>query len=161
MRVGSLLPRTIDGCSNGTPTHVSQVGQACSFSGGKVCDATGACVACLQPSDCPAPANAPCVVATCSADHHCGTANAPPTTEWKFGVLAIDLAGSPKNTIVATNGVGVISTPDGPTLGYANARIVRLGTECRLVLQANDPTDIAAREELLRVLKSIPKACAA
>ena len=89
------------------------------------------------------------------------TDNAPPKTEWKFGVLAIDLAGSQKNTIVATKGVGLITTPDGPTLGYANARIVRLGTECRLVLQANDPTDIASREELLRLLKSIPKACAA
>jgi hypothetical protein len=74
-------PCTIDGCSNGTPTHVSQVGHACSFSGGKVCDSIGACVECLQPSDCGTPANAPCVVATCSADHHCGTANAPPTTD--------------------------------------------------------------------------------
>lgn len=87
--------------------------------------------------------------------------NAPPKTEWKFGVLAIDLAGSQKNTIVAINGVGLITTPDGPTLGYANAKFVRLGNECRLVIQANDPADIARREELLRVLKSIPKACAA
>lgn len=89
------------------------------------------------------------------------TDNAPPKTEWKFGVLAIDVAGSQKNTIVATKGVGVIATPDGPTLGYANARFVRLGTECRLVIQTNNAADIAAREELLRVLKSIPKACAA
>src|SRR5262252_6045556 len=89
------------------------------------------------------------------------TDNAPPKTEWKFGVLAIDLANSPKNTIVATKGVGLVTTPDGPTLGYANAKIVRLGTECRLVIQTNDATELASREELLRVLKSIPKACAA
>jgi hypothetical protein len=87
--------------------------------------------------------------------------DAPPKTEWKFGVLAIDLAGSPKNTIVATRGVGLITTPDGPTLGYANARFVRLGSECRLVIQTSDAADIASRQELLRVLKSIPKACAA
>jgi hypothetical protein len=87
--------------------------------------------------------------------------NAPPRTEWKFGVLAIELAGSPKNTIVATKGVGLITTADGPTFGYANAKVVRLGTECRLVVQTNEPTDIAGREELLRVLRSIPKACAA
>lgn len=87
--------------------------------------------------------------------------NAPPKTEWKFGVLAIDLAGSQKNTIVATKGVGLVTTPDGPTLGYANARFVRIGDECRIVIQANDAADLASRSELLRVLKSIPKACAA
>jgi hypothetical protein len=89
------------------------------------------------------------------------TDNAPPKTEWKFGVLAIDVAGSQKNTIVATKGVGLITTPDGPTLGYADARFVRIGDECRLVIQTRDAEVIASHQELLRVLKSIPKACAA
>ena len=85
----------------------------------------------------------------------------PPKTEWKFGVLAIDIAGSQKNTIVATKGIGLITTPDGPTLGYADARFVRIGDECRLVIQTRDADVIASHEELRRVLKSIPKACAA
>src|SRR2546423_12588565 len=76
--------------------------------------------------------------------------NAPPKTEWKFGVLAIDLAGSQKNTIVTTKGVGLITTPDGPTLGYANSRFVRMGTECRIVIQTTNAADIASRQELLR-----------
>src|SRR5712692_9885767 len=50
----------------------------------------------------------------------------PPKSEWKFGVLAIDVAGSSKNTIVSSSGVGVISTPSGTTLGYSNARIIRI-----------------------------------
>lgn len=89
------------------------------------------------------------------------TDNAQPKTEWKFGVLAIDLAGSQNNTIVATEGVGLITTPDGPTLGYAKAKYVRMGEECRLVIQTGDPAEISGHEELLRVLKSIPKACGA
>ena len=87
--------------------------------------------------------------------------NGPPKTEWKFGVLAIDVGDSKKNTIVATKGVGLITTPDGPTLGYANAKFVRIGEECRLVVQTTDADVIASHQELLRVLKSIPKACAA
>src|SRR5260370_682678 len=55
-------------------------GTACSFGGGNICDGTGSCVECVQPSDCGTPSNSPCVIATCSVDHHCGTANAPPTT---------------------------------------------------------------------------------
>jgi hypothetical protein len=87
--------------------------------------------------------------------------NGPPKTEWKFGVLAIDVAGSEKNTIIATKGVGLITTPDGPTLGYADAKFVRIGDECRLVIQTSDANVIASHAELLRVLKTIPKACAA
>src|SRR3954452_15159690 len=59
---------------------------------------------------------------------------APPQTEWKFGVLAIDLGGSSKSTIVQSTGVGVISTPAGATLGYSNARIVSIGDECLIVI---------------------------
>src|SRR5262249_31074685 len=43
------------------------------------------CVQCLVPSDCPNPAGFPCVVATCTAQHTCGTANAPATTTCSFG----------------------------------------------------------------------------
>src|SRR5215211_6053988 len=62
----------------------------------------------------------------------------PPQTEWKFGVLAIDLVGSTENTIVQSTGVGLVSTPSGVTLGYSNARIVRIGDECRVVIAIKD-----------------------
>lgn len=42
---------------------------------------------------------------------------APPQTEWKFGVLAIDLVGSSKNTIVQSDGWGLVSTPLRGDLG--------------------------------------------
>src|SRR5689334_20696268 len=62
----------------------------------------------------------------------------PPKEEWKFGVLAIDLAPSAKNTIASVKGFGLVSNPSGMTLGYADARIVRLGNECRLVISMKD-----------------------
>lgn len=86
---------------------------------------------------------------------------AAPRSEWKFGVLAIDVPTSDQNTIVSTKGIGLISTPSGATLGYSNARIVRMGNECRVVISAKDAETINNNEELLRLLKSIPKACAA
>ena len=85
----------------------------------------------------------------------------PPHTEWKFGVLAIDLAGSSKNTIVQATGVGLVSTPSGATLGYANARIVRIGDECRVVIATKDLEAISKDKKLLRLLRSTHKACAA
>jgi hypothetical protein len=44
-------PCTVDGCSNGTPTHVSQMGMMCGTNG--VCNANGDCVGCNVPEDCP------------------------------------------------------------------------------------------------------------
>jgi len=85
----------------------------------------------------------------------------PPRSEWKFGVVAIDLAESSKNTIVHTTGVGLISTPAGATLGYGNAKIVRIGDECRVVITANDLGAMSKDRELQRLLKSAHKACAA
>ncbi|HEV7878476.1 hypothetical protein [Bradyrhizobium sp.] len=87
--------------------------------------------------------------------------NAPPQTEWKFGVLAIDLAGSSKNTIVQSTGVGVISTPSSATLGYSNARIVSIGDECRIVITTQDIEAISKDRELARLLRKTHKACAA
>ena len=86
---------------------------------------------------------------------------APPQTEWKFGVLAIDLVGSSKNTIVQSDGWGLVSTPSGATLGYANSRIVRIGDECRIVITTQDLDAIAKDRELARRLKATHKACAA
>jgi hypothetical protein len=86
---------------------------------------------------------------------------APPKTEWKFGVLAIDLAGSSKNTIVQSTGVGVISTPSGATLGYSNARVVSIGDECRVVISTQDLEAISKDRELARLLRKTHKACAA
>jgi hypothetical protein len=42
---------TLDGCSNGTPTHVPQTGMNCGTNG--VCSAGGACVGCNAAADCP------------------------------------------------------------------------------------------------------------
>lgn len=85
----------------------------------------------------------------------------PPQTEWKFGVLAIDLVGSAENTIVHSTGIGLVSTPSGPTLGYANARIVRLGDECRVVIATENLEAIVKDPELLQLLRTTHKACAA
>jgi len=85
----------------------------------------------------------------------------PPRSEWKFGVLAIDLAESSKNTIVQSTGLGLVSTPSGVTLGYANARIVRIGDECRVVIATKDLEAIRKDRELLRLLSATHKACAA
>jgi hypothetical protein len=87
--------------------------------------------------------------------------NAPPQTEWKFGVLAIDLVGSSKNTIVQTTGVGLVSTPSGATLGYAKSRIVRIGDECRVVITTQDIDATSKDRKLARQLKVTHKACAA
>jgi hypothetical protein len=86
---------------------------------------------------------------------------APPQSEWKFGVLAVDVAGSSKNTIVATSGVGLISTPAGATLGYSNARIVQIGDECRVVITTKDLDALTKDREMARRLKATHKACAA
>jgi hypothetical protein len=83
----------------------------------------------------------------------------PPRSEWKFGVLSIDLADSNKNTIIQSTGVGLVSTPSGVTLGYANARIVRIGDECRLVVTVKDFDSLNKDEQLSQLLKSTAKAC--
>src|SRR6185295_8149029 len=70
---------TQDTCSGTTPSHPPEPsGTMCG--GSHKYDGAGACVDCLAPSDCGNPAGYPCVVATCSNDHHCGTANADATT---------------------------------------------------------------------------------
>jgi hypothetical protein len=86
---------------------------------------------------------------------------APPKTEWKFGVLAVDLGQSNKNTIVESKGIGIVSTPSGATLGYANAKVVRLGNECRVVISTRDFESVRNDPKLLSLLKSTRKACAA
>jgi hypothetical protein len=87
--------------------------------------------------------------------------DAPPKTEWKFGVLAIDLAGSSNNTIVQSTGVGVVTTPSGTTLGYSDSKIVRVGDECRVVIATKDLDAMSRDRELARLLKMTHKACAA
>jgi hypothetical protein len=89
------------------------------------------------------------------------TDTAPPQTEWKFGVLAVDLAGSSKNTIVQTTGVGIVSTPDGATVGYSKAKIVRLGDECRIVISTPDLEATSKDRELAKLLRKTHKACTA
>jgi len=86
---------------------------------------------------------------------------APPQTEWKFGVLAIDIAGSSQNTIVQSTGLGLVSTPSGATLGYSNAKIVRIGDDCRVVISTSDIEATSRDRELARLLKLTHKACAA
>jgi hypothetical protein len=86
--------------------------------------------------------------------------DAPPRTEWKYGVLAIDLGSSKNNTIVSTSGLGLISGPSVTALGYTKARVVRIGDECRVVITANDPESLKKDEELFRRLKATREACA-
>jgi len=76
-------------------------------------------------------------------------------------VLAIDLVGSSENTIVQMTGVGLVSTRSGVTLGYSNARIVRIGDECRVVIATKDLEAISKDRELASLLKATHKACAA
>jgi hypothetical protein len=72
---------TEDRCTGTTPSNPPTApGSSCSAAGGHVCDGSGACVACVQGTDCGTPPGSPCVVATCD-NHQCGTANAPPTTD--------------------------------------------------------------------------------
>jgi hypothetical protein len=87
------------------------------------------------------------------------TEQAPPQSEWKFGVLALDLAASTDNTIITTSGVGLTSSPSGIALGYSKAKIVRIGDECRVVIAVGDLEAISKDNELLRRLKSTYKAC--
>ena len=96
-----------------------------------------------------------CAQVTVISDH------APPHSEWKFGVLAIDLAETGNNTIVQSTGFGLVSTPSGSTLGYANARIVRIGDDCRVVIATKDLDALTKDPELLRLLRTTHKACAA
>ena len=73
---------TEDKCTGTTASNPPTLpGSTCSASGGRVCDGNGACVACVQGTDCDTPPDSPCVVATCDGNHQCGTANAPPTTD--------------------------------------------------------------------------------
>ena len=87
------------------------------------------------------------------------TDKAPPQTEWKFGVLAVDLAGSSKNTIIQSTGVGIVSTPEGATVGYSKSKIVRLGDECRVVISTPDLEATSKDRELARRLRATHKAC--
>jgi hypothetical protein len=85
----------------------------------------------------------------------------PPTSEWKFGVLAIELAPSSENSVASASGVGLISTPFGTTFGYSNAKIIRIGDNCRVVIATKDLEAISKDQELARILRSTHKACAA
>lgn len=85
---------------------------------------------------------------------------APPRTEWKYGVLAVNLGASENNTVVSTaSGFGVISNPSGTAFGYSKAKIIRVGDECRVIITANDLEIIRKDDELLRRLKSTHNAC--
>ena len=96
-----------------------------------------------------------CAQITVISDEH------PPKSEWHLGVLSVDIPASSKNTIVTTSGIGLISNPSGTALGYSSGRFVRLGEECRLVIQLPESQQAMRHEELVRLLKSIPRACGA
>jgi hypothetical protein len=73
---GTDCPKTVTLCQvAGCTTNVcnatnAAVGTPCTDDGGKVCDGTGVCVACIQPSDCPAQTTT-CKTSTC-AQSTCG-----------------------------------------------------------------------------------------
>jgi hypothetical protein len=64
-----------DGVAHTCSTTNTSSGTTCTDNGGKLCDGTGTCVACLQPSDCPVQTTV-CKVNACNAAHACGTTNA-------------------------------------------------------------------------------------
>jgi hypothetical protein len=55
-------------------TSDKTTGTPCTTAGGKVCDDSGHCVACVVAGDCPTSTD-PCETATCSSAHVCGSAN--------------------------------------------------------------------------------------
>ncbi|MFT3776093.1 MAG: lamin tail domain-containing protein [Minicystis sp.] len=62
---------TTEACNAGAPAHpAATAGTTCNQNGGTKCDGSGACVQCLQASDCPAPANE-CQVRACT-NNVCG-----------------------------------------------------------------------------------------
>lgn len=71
---------TIDGCSNGSPTHSNTAaGAPCgSGSNNQVCDGGGSCVECLVPASCPGQDDE-CRTRTCNAGQ-CGATFAPQGT---------------------------------------------------------------------------------
>ena len=87
--------------------------------------------------------------------------NGPPQTELKFGVLAIYIAPSSDSVLVSSSGLGLVSTPAGMNLGYASAKVVRVGDACRVVIATNDLDAISKDPELARLLRATHKACAA
>ena len=61
---------TVDKCQNGAPKNTpAPAGQACAEGAGKKCDGSGACLECLQPSDC---ASKVCTIAGECAAATCG-----------------------------------------------------------------------------------------
>jgi hypothetical protein len=59
-------------CTGGTPSNPPKAtGTACAENGGIVCNATGQCVACNGPTDCPMPSSS-CLTRTCTTSM-CGT----------------------------------------------------------------------------------------
>lgn len=96
-----------------------------------------------------------CAQITVFTDHQ------PPRTELRFGVLAVDLSGSNKNTIIQSTGLGWVSTPTGATLGYAKTRIVRLGDQCRIVVSVDDSEVLRRDPQMLDLLKRAGSACGA
>lgn len=65
----------VNACASNTCTsNPASAGTACTDNGGKLCDGSGACVACNATSDCPTPTTV-CKIAGCTG-HACGTTNA-------------------------------------------------------------------------------------
>jgi hypothetical protein len=66
---------TQDLCSAGLPSNPPvNIGTTCSQNGGTKCSATGTCVQCTAPADCPG-TDTECHVRTCSASGMCGISN--------------------------------------------------------------------------------------
>lgn len=92
---------TTEACTAGVPTNGFAVaGAACAQSGGVQCDGAGACVTCLDASECPAPPT-PCVIPTCIAGA-CGASNAPDGT-----VVVADVPGDCQTATTCSAGLAV------------------------------------------------------
>jgi hypothetical protein len=84
-----------------------------------------------------------------------------PRSEWKWGVLAIELGKSDQNSLAAISGIGAFSGPFGTVIGLARTKVVRMGDECRIVIATSDLAAILENPELMRTLKASYNACLA
>jgi hypothetical protein len=96
---------TNDVCSGSLPSNpASSSGTPCTEGGGKVCNGTGACVACMLGSDCPG-SDTPCSYRTC-INSTCGTATlaaGTPTSSQTPGDCKISVCDSAGGVIQITD----------------------------------------------------------
>ena len=137
-------PCTKDLCSNGVPSHASgPAGVSCGT--GLLCNATGQCVGCLKPADCPG-TDSECGTRTCSAGGICGNAFAATGTAVSTQVagdchvIQCDGSGSAVSVVnnndvpvdgnSCTSDLCILGTPSNPATAAGSACNVSGKTLC-------------------------------